>query len=696
MTIKPFTFDLKRYESDPDESIEELEQWLETFLPVYYESEEFSQLSKANQRSGGQMFHMFMELNLNYLGNNLAQVDEAAAREILVSLFPRKLICSDTQVKTIVPELIACWECLQRVIDGGSKKPKLKYADEVIKFLKSIKKDYLKVYKREDLSPAAQLNRTLLEEMIDEEDFETDWVDELIDDAVQHLDSILKCSTPPEHWFRLCDYDELGVFLHEICILEGIEDYQTEAVEVLLGFALQSVFLRIRQGEKEAAEFWHITEQNLLQAYEEDELDPGAMVSLLGVLVSYRQYLSDEFVAFVQQWQAEENELKHPDDHFSPEDLEAICLQMLDNVPDEFVFAQMWQDQMGFMPPEGMTLIAEQMLNIGNPRFGDYLALLILDEREDIASTMAGLLAAHPHCITPLTLDRMVRVRNWLPENVQKQVDKLIRNVRKKITHDGSAINSSPDIQGWMSTVDGSGAQGVMLMVKDPQDGKAFRLVNFVLKEAVGIVDVSVSPPGTKTRLTKVISMARQQAGVFEKVSTELILRQIPLFLALNLKSKITPGPELIQGLELLGVQDWNPASFDIQGLFLDYSKQIGLEEAPCEKDIADAQNRSMKWPGSPLGESWLINEVIEYTIEPNGSVREVVQSICDNNLENKKALWRERMMRLSLWASQCGSKKWQKQARDFALVSWLLDQDIPTRDVKLMEVIAKRSIELG
>lgn len=339
-----------------------------------------------------------------------------------------------------------------------------------------------------------------------------------------------------------------------------------------------------------------------------------------------------------------------------------------------------------------MVLVAEQMLSIGNPRFGDYLALLILDEREDIAITMADLLTSHPHCITPLTLDRLVRVRNWLPDSVQKSVDKLIRNARKKVAHGETAINPEPYVQGWMSTVDGSGAQGVMLVVKDPEDGKAFRMVNFVLMETVGIIDVSVSPPETKARLLKIISMARQKAGVLEKVSTKLIQQQIPLFITLNLKSKTTIRPELIQVMELLGLQNWNPASSDIQRLFSDYSEQTGLAEAPSEKEIADVQRRSGQWSDSSLGDSWFIGETIEYTIEPNGSVQGTTQTICDNYLEPKKALWRERMLRLSLWAHQCDSKQRQKQARDFAVVSWLLNH-VPTRDIKLMEAIAKRSV---
>lgn len=346
MAIKPFTFNVKQYEIDPEQSIKDLDQWFETFMPVYYESEEFNRLSKANQKADGAMFYLFMKLNINYLGNNLARVDEAAAEEIMIDLFPRKLMCFDTQAKTIVPELIACLECLQRVIDGNSKTKKLKHADGVIQYLKSIKKDYLKIYKREDLPVAAQFNHALFKEMIDQEDFETDWVDDLIEDAIQNLDTIMKRSSPPEHWFRLCDYDFLGVFIHEICVLEGIREYESEAVAALLGFALQSVFLRIRQGEKEAAEFWHTTEQNLIQAYEDDDLDPAAMLPLIGAITSYRQYLSEGFVALIQQWQAEENEHKHPGNEFSLDDLKDICLAMLDDVPNEFDFVQVWQDQM--------------------------------------------------------------------------------------------------------------------------------------------------------------------------------------------------------------------------------------------------------------------------------------------------------------------------------------------------------------
>jgi len=240
--------------------------------------------------------------------------------------------------------------------------------------------------------------------------------------------------------------------------------------------------LGIRQGDTSAAEFWQEIEQNIISTYEQNELEDDVMPILLHVLTDYRQYLSEDFIAFSQDWQAADNEAKYPDDIPSMEDLKNACLGMVDELEDEFAFASLWQDQMGIMPTEGLTLVAEQMLSLGQPRFGDFLTLLVLDERKDIAVTIAELLTRHTDNITPLTLDRLVRIRNWLPDTVQKAVDKLIRSARQKgITPSDTAINHNPEMQAWMSVVDGSGAQGVMAMVPDKNRPGLFRMANFVL-----------------------------------------------------------------------------------------------------------------------------------------------------------------------------------------------------------------------
>ena len=694
MSVELFTYDYELFEEDPDVANEALEQWMDKFIDVYLSSPEYADLSLANKKAGGNMFAMFMELNLNYVGGNLDDVDDVSAREIMEELFPRKLICSDTQAKTIVPEMIACWQCLKREIDGNKTK-KLKHADGVIGYLKSIKKNYLQMFKQGFQPPLKAFNPEVVEALLTGDvELPDDWIEDLVYETVQNLPEILKHPEPPESWFRLYDLDSLEDFIYSVCIDEGIEDYESEAVVALLGFALQGVFMRIRQKEKEVIAFWQTVEQSLLEASTDEELDPEGMDIFAHGLAPFRQYLSNDFMTFIQQWLMEASNARHPDDEFTPEDLQAICQALLTDVPDEFEFALAWNDQLAFMPSEGLELIARQMLSLDNPRFGDYLALLVLDEREDIALSVAELLSEHPQCITPLTLDRMVRVRNWLPEKVQKSVDQLIRNARKKITPGDSAINPAPVMEAWMSIVDGSGAQGVMVMVQDPKAPEMFRLVCFVFKEAVGIVDVTVSPADTKKRLSQILKMGRQHAGVFEKVSENLVIKQIPLFIALNLSSKTFIGSELIRAMELLGIEDWNPKLTDIKSLFTEYSEDTGLSRPPVAREIADVQMRSSKWPDTPMGDSWLISEPVEYVIEPGGSADGAILTVCDKYLTSERSLWQERMQRMSLWASQCNNKKWQKQARDFAVVGWLLEQDCPVSDIKLMVKVAERSLE--
>ena len=669
------------FEDDPEVHNEVLEQWLDTFTDAYLVSPEYEALSKANQKSRGRMFSLFMDLHLNYIGGSLDEIDLASVREVMEDLFPRKLFCPDSQAKTIVPELIACWQFLKREIDADTPQ-KLIHADAIIDYLKSIKKNYLAIFKGDEMPLPPGFDPVKeLQALLQEYDGEfSNWMDDLIDETVHNLPTILRRPVPPDSWYRLYDLDELHDFLVNICIDVGIDEDDDEiaAVEALLSFAMNGLFVRIRQKEEDAINFWQTMEQMLMEAgrheSEGDGLDPDAIDILVRVLTPFRQYLSEPFTDFVRLWLAESNQTKHPDDNFTPQDLQAMCLALLDEVPDEFIFVQTFERELGFLPPEAIELIATQALSLGNPRFGDYFALLLLDDREDIALIIARLLAKYSQCISPLTLDRMIRIRNWLPKKVQKEVDLLIRNARKKISSSGSGLQSATIVETWMSIVDGSGAQGVMVMVQDPEQDDLCRLVCFVFKEAIGIVDVVTSPPMSQRRLSRTIKMARQQAGVMEKVTQELVKQQIPLFIALNLASNTALDPALIEAMELLGLQDWHPKQAQMKTLFTQSQEYAELLLEPTAKELASVQKRSVKWLDSPMGESWFVD-----------------------GFENcERSRWHERMLRMSLWASQCQTKKWQKQARDFAVIGWLMAQnDIPDHDILLLAQMAEDVFEI-
>ncbi|WP_257265593.1 hypothetical protein [Endozoicomonas sp. ONNA2] len=688
MSLQPFKFKKSTYLSDPDKCNDQLHLWVDRFLDIFYLSPEYQKLSKANQKSCGMMFRLFMELNMRHLGKGLESIDLKSTRQVMTQLFPRKLVCSDNRVKTIVPEIIACWQCLQRLIDGSAQKKKLKHAEAIINYLQSIKKDYLKIYHPHGAAdPSVNMLESRAEPAPDESGTGQDWIEDLINDAVANLTTICHQPEPPQSWHRLYDLRSLGQFLFAICV-EGVDEQECDAIATILSFALNGLFIQIRQGDQQAAHFWQEVEQNIMISYEHDELDDVVMTPLLSVLTNYRQYLSKSFIEFIHHWQTSDHDSQDADGDYALEDLNNICHAMLEEIPDEFTFASVWQEQMGFMPPAGMMLITQQMLSFDNPRYGDYLALLVLDEQEDKAVTVAELLAKHPKSITPLTLDRIIRIRNWVPKAVQVHIDTLIKNVRKLgVCPSGRKVSTNGEIQVWMTSVDGSGAQGVMIIVKDINQPRAFRLVNFVLKERVGIVDISVSPPETRKNLQHIITSTKQHGVPLEKVSSGLIEKLIPPFMALNLSSKTCLSADMLEGMELLGLVNWNPAPAHFEELS---PELLSFATPPSDQEIAIAQKRSASWTNSAFADSWLIPDAFTIT---GGTVKKMVSEICDRVLEPKKGQWRERMQRMSLWANACESKQRQKQARDFAVVGWLLEQDMPARQIKLLESIAKKSL---
>ena len=561
MTIQPFK--PGNTENDPDKAYAKLEVWLDKVIPAFLESPEYKKLSKANKKSEGSWFRLFMDHQLNYIGGDLCDFDMEGAAEILLELFPRKVICPDSQAKIIIPELIAVWQFLHRELNSG-KKPQLECAEDVIGFLKGIKRDYLAIFKGEmdaDLNIDEDMFNELMMQVQSEQGGYA-WVNGMISEAARNLEQINQSPTPPEDWTILWDEDALGHFLQHILTIGTNVTHPRSivAIEEILAFACQNLFMKIRQKDKDSLAFWQQTERNIMTTAQSGDLIPESMQALIPVLSQHRQFLSEAFLTFIQNWHMENYDHKDmlPED-FSLEGLKNIFQGLLDEVPDEFTFVSVIKEQLGFMPSDALNELIHQLLTLGE-QAADALTLMILDQDEQQAIAVASAISQHPKTISAKTLSRLIRIRNWLAPSVQKPVDQLIKDVRKLgvMPHSPEAITERTIQEVHMSGVDGAGAQGVMLLMKE---GRSFRLISFVLKEAVGVIDVVVSPPETKTELKKYFALAKQQMTGLEKVSLELIQKQLPVFLALNLKSKIAIDYELVQAMELLNLSDWNPAS---------------------------------------------------------------------------------------------------------------------------------------
>ena len=687
MAIKPFRLgNIDQFE-DPDAANDKLDQWLNATRHFYLESPEYQKLSKANKKAEGSWFDMFMSLYLNYIGEDLKDLDVDAAEEIMLDLYPRKLICSDTQVKTIVPELIAYWQFLHRVLNGG-KNRRLKYADSVVTFLQSIRKDYLNIYKgdgnshtlagmdlptlmREALSPSAEEN--------------DDWIDHLIADAAHHLPDYKRQPSPPDHWLPLRQIPNIAELLDHICHLgfdPALPNVQ-DAVYELLSCVCQELFVQIRQGNKQVLDFWHYIEQQIIDSAENNTLNSEGVAVLFAVLSTHKQFLSPDFLGFIHQWHMDHVDEMSPEE-LTPQALEQSLRSMLEEIPDEFALVSVLHEQLAFLPPEGLELITSALISSELGLNGT--VLLILDDNSERANGIASVLSQNPAALTPVSLARLIRIRNWLAKPVQEKIDKLIQAARKKgvIPQAPAPLAKSDILEAYMTAIDGSGSQGAMLTIRD---GQLYRLISFVLKESVGIVDVLVTPPAPKSQIQQYVSMMKQQGTAVEKISLELIHRQLPFFLALNLKSGIAIDHELIQVMELLGVESWNPESTDLGTLF-----DPLLSEPPSPEDIASVQKRSAKWTQSAVGQSWFEEpEMIGpfRTLNTQG-----YDTFFAEVIEPARGKWAERVGRMALWAHYSINKNRQKQSRDYATVNWLLaHSDMPAHDISLLNAIARNSM---
>ena len=681
MVIKPFRLgNIDQFE-DPDAANERLNVWLDLIHHFFMESPEYDKLSKANRKGGGGWFAMFMGLYLNYIGEDLVDLDVEMAEEIMLDLYPSNLICSDTRAKTIVPELLAYWRFLDSAFNSG-RRPRLKFAPAVIRFLESIRKDYLHIFKgggsNHPLGDFKVMMRAALNPVPGDE--QDSWICDLIADASRHLSEYKRHPAPPDHWLPLRQLPCVAQLLEYVCLhgYDTNEPNAADAVFELVSCACQDVFMQIRQGDSKAQAFWQGIEQQIINSSQEkNRLNADGMTVIFSVLSSHKQFLSSQFLDFIHQWHMDHVEEMAPEE-LTSEAVEESLLSMLEEIPDEFALVAALSEQLAFLPAEGLELITSALVSSEKGLNGT--ALMILDDNPERAECIASVLSQNPGGLTPITLARLIRIRNWLAKSVQVRVDKLIQAARKKgvVPAVPASLADSDILETYMTAVDGIGSQGAMMVVRD---GQHYRLISFVLKEAVGIVDVMVTPALKKKQINQYVTLMRQQETSVERVSPDLVHRQLPFFLALNLKSGVSIDHELIQVMELLGIGDWNPGSSHLNCLY-----DALFPGTPSEGDIRSAQRRSEKWTQTAIGQSWVEIPQSPELLEIDNFFRDVI--------EPTRVKWSERIGRMALWAHYSANKNRQKQSRDYAVISWLLGRsDVPAREIRLLNAIARNSI---
>ena len=208
----------------------------------------------------------------------------------------------------------------------------------------------------------------------------------------------------------------------------------------------------------------------------------------------------------------------------------------------------------GFPPHASIILLGE--LVAGNTTVIDQaVAGFVLHPDDGLAQSAAETLAASA-ARTPVessTIDRLVRMRPWLPQPRQAQLDATIRAMR---------MNALPPvrtelpkvIKSYVSVCDGLGTRGLFVTQRV---GSRYQFASVMMK-CSGVADAMVLPDLSKSELN---DMVRQMKSSMPVSETDLagIVRMLRLAIADNFASGDLPPFKLVEVVESLGLGPVHP-----------------------------------------------------------------------------------------------------------------------------------------
>ena len=201
-------------------------------------------------------------------------------------------------------------------------------------------------------------------------------------------------------------------------------------------------------------------------------------------------------------------------------------------------------------PPQASGLILSELIAAKNAVIAQAVAGFILHSEAVLAQAAAEALAMHAKQ-TPVEsslIERLVRMRPWLPLARQVQLDAAIRALRSNalppVKHEMPKL-----IKCYVSVCDGSGAR---TLFATQRLGARYQLVCAMMK-ASGVDDAKVLPHLPKSEMDDIVRQLKSSMPVME---TDLagIARMLELAIAENAASETLPPFALIEVVERLGL----------------------------------------------------------------------------------------------------------------------------------------------
>lgn len=376
--------------------------------------------------------------------------------------------------------------------------------------------------------------------------------------------------------------------------------------------------------------------------------------------------------------------------------LRGLMAELADGIDGPYEMVAGLAQVTGVMPGGVRAVLAHEMALAPHPVLRDTVPLLLLDGAEEVRRAAAAALeqVALPDTLSPVALRRMIAVRNWLPETERAAVDRAIRRARLKGV-DCAPWPAAPDLTMVASMIDGSGAQGILMV---SPTGKTGMLCAALFKQGFGIRDIWVDPAAPRRRFKEALAAIQR-----ETPGSEIDRRYLDLCvqhaIAIGLRHDRPPEPALLDVAERIGASDWRDRALDVASEIA----ALLADLPPAERSataVAESLRRSGEWPGRErIAESWFEDDAAFRALvlpAAKGDADATLRRVLDGRMALTRGVWAERFLLLALWARSARDLAYRARQREFLFLADALAGERPLDEIPLMVAIARQSIRLA
>jgi hypothetical protein len=300
---------------------------------------------------------------------------------------------------------------------------------------------------------------------------------------------------------------------------------------------------------------------------------------------------------------------------------------------------------------------------------------------QSVAEALAASAARTP--VESSLIERLVRMRPWLPQTRQTHLDATIRAMR---------LNASPPVKTelprvikcFVSACDGSGTRSVFVTQRV---GAHYQLASVMMKPA-GVADALVLPELPKSAMDAMVRQMKSSVPVMETDLTG-ITRMLGLAIADNFTSGTLPPFKLVEVVESLGLGPVHPDHASpmeiITGLLADLpAEQTNpTSVARAHTDIMDSEFK----------DQWFeAGEELEDLLYPIKGFNKRVATLTKAYLPERRIFW-ARLCAISALALRGNEKTHHSPWKQLALVGRDIASDLPLDQIPLMKQVAETSL---